>query len=251
MIRDSDGQLVRQLIGNSSNGLHQTAWDLRLPAPDPVSIDSNDARPYWMGDAVGPLALPGDYVARLAIERDGELTEVGVSRIFRVKPLDASSEITDDRHALQTFQLKVVDVHRTAQGSLRSLNEMKNRLAHLREAIIRTPATTPEDENSLNIIQQRLADLSVDFSGDNTIGSRNEAAPLGIVARVSSIYWNSMYSQSDPGKNVRKSYEIAKGELAEALSELEAVNDQLLTLEASLERSGAPWTPGRIPKLHH
>jgi len=101
----------------------------------------------------------------------------------------------------------------------------------------------------LSTIQQRLADLSVDFNGDSTVSSRNEAAPLGIASRVSSIYWNSMYSQSDPGGNARKSYEIAKGELAEALSELRAVNDQLVALEASLESSGAPWTPGRIPKL--
>ncbi len=249
MIRDSDGQLVRQLAGNSSSGLHQTAWDLRLPAPDPVNISSNTARPYWMSDPTGPLALPGDYTARLAVERDGELTEVGPSRTFRVKPLNASSEISDDRRALQAFQLNVVDVQRVTQGSLRSLNEMKNRLAHLREAITRTPATSREDEDMLSTIQQRLADLSVDFNGDSTVSSRNEAAPLGIASRVSSIYWNSMYSQSDPGGNARKSYEIAKGELAEALSELRAVNDQLVALEASLESSGAPWTPGRIPKL--
>ena len=67
MIRDSDGQLVRQLAGNSSSGLHQTAWDLRLPAPDPVNISSNTARPYWMSDPTGPLALPGDYLSLIHI----------------------------------------------------------------------------------------------------------------------------------------------------------------------------------------
>ena len=183
MIRDSDGQLVRQLAGNSSSGLHQTAWDLRLPAPDPVNISSNTARPYWMSDPTGPLALPGDYTARLAVERDGELTEDNPSRTFRVKPLNASSEISDDRRALQAFQLNVVNVQRVTQGSLRSLNEMKNRLAHLREAITRTPATSREDEDMLSTIQQRLADLSVDFNGDSTVSSRNEAAPLGIASR--------------------------------------------------------------------
>ena len=134
-----------------------------------------------MSDPTGPLALPGDYTARLAVERDGELTEFGPSRTFRVKPLNASSEITDDRRALQAFQLMVVDVQRVTQGSLRSLNEMKNRLAHLREAITRTPATNRQDEEVLRTIQRRLADLSVDFNGDSTVSSRNEAAPLGIV----------------------------------------------------------------------
>ena len=249
MIRDSDAQLIRQLVGKSSSGLHQTVWDLRLPAPDPISISSSGARPYWMSDSKGPLALPGDYTARLAIERDGELTEVGASRTFRVRPLDTSREITDDRRALQAFQLKVVNAQRAAQGSLRSLSEMKNRLAHLREAIIRAPATTGQDQDLLNTIQRRITDLSIDFNGDETVSSRNEAAPLGIATRVSSIYWNSMHSQSDPGNNVRKSYEVAVGELTEALSELSEVNDQLLSLEASVERSGAPWTPGRIPRL--
>ena len=63
------------------------------------------------------LLSPGDYTARLAVERDGELTEVGPSRTFRVKPLNASSEISDDRRALQAFQLNVVDVQRVTRGA--------------------------------------------------------------------------------------------------------------------------------------
>ena len=38
LVRDAAGQLVRQIPAKSGSGLHQTAWDLRLPAPDPISI---------------------------------------------------------------------------------------------------------------------------------------------------------------------------------------------------------------------
>ena len=49
-----------------------------------------------------------------------------------------------------------------------------------------------------------------------------------------------MYSQSDPGGNARKSYEIARVNWLKP-AELRAVNDQLVALEDLEQR--APWTP--------
>lgn len=249
MIRDAQGRLIRQVTGKSGTGLHQTAWDLRLPAPEPVSITSGGSRPYWMSDPVGPLVLPGKYSARLAIERDGVLTDTGASRSFTVKALPGSDEITTDRQALQTFQLEVASLQRAVRGSVKAMGELRNRLAHIRATISVTPAMTAQDREAVTSLEARLSDLGVRFNGDRTVSSRNEPAPMGIASRVSSIYGTLVNSQSAVGQNFSDSYQVATEEFSLALSELGALASETTVLEASMEHSGAPWTPGRIPTM--
>ena len=69
-----------------------------------------------MPDPVGPMVLPGEYTARLAVERNGVLQETGDTQSFVVKALEASPEITSDRRALQDFQIKVAGLQQGGGG---------------------------------------------------------------------------------------------------------------------------------------
>jgi photosystem II stability/assembly factor-like uncharacterized protein len=247
MIRDAEGRLIRQVAANSGKGLHRTAWDLRLPPPDPVSIAPAEERPYWMSDPAGPLVIPGTYSARLAVQRDGVLTETGASRSFTVKALDASPEIAADRKALQDFQVKVAELQRAVQGSGNALGELQNRLAHVRAALVVTPRASDAERDLLRQLEERLADVRVAIHGDSTIGGRNEPVPMPIASRVSSLYTTLVYSQSPAGGNFRDSYEVAAQEFTVALQALRTLAADVSTLEDALELKGAPWTPGRIP----
>ena len=247
LVRDANGQLVRQISAKSGSGLHQTAWDLRLPAPDPISIKAAGPRPYWVSDPAGPLALPGLYSASLALERDGTITMVGEPQSFTVKALDNSVEITDDRRALQDFQVKVAALQRAVKGAVRSLSELDNRVAHLRAALPVTLASSDADLDAVGQLEARLADLKVTLRGDRTRSTRNEPSPVSVASRVSSIYGTVVFSQSRMGGNFKDSYAIAATEFEGALSELRSIAQDLNDLEAGLEEKGAPWTPGRIP----
>ena len=108
---------------------------------------------------------------------------------------------------------------------------------------------TAEDRAAVTSLEARLLDLGVRFNGDRTVSSRNEPAPMGIASRVSSIYGTLVNSQSAVGQNFRDSYQVATEEFSLALSELGALASETTVLEASMERSGAPWTPGRIPTM--
>jgi chromosome segregation ATPase len=195
------------------------------------------------------LVLPGKYSARLAIERDGVLTDTGATRSFTVKALPESGEITTDRQALQIFQLEVASLQRAVRGSVKAMAELRDRLAHLRATMRVTPAMTAEDRAAVTSLEARLLDLGVRFNGDRTVSSRNEPAPMGIASRVSSIYGTLVNSQSPVGQNFRGSYQVATEEFSLALSELGDLATEIAALEASMERSGAPWTPGRIPAM--
>ncbi len=247
MIRDADGKLVRQVAGEAGKGLHRNAWDLRLPAPDPINLEDQGERPYWEQPPVGPLALPGEYTARLAVEKDGVLSEVGEAQRFTVKALANSPEITSDRRALQDFQLKAANLQRAVAGAINAIAELENRIAYVRAALAQTPATSDADRSRLNGIAGRLADVSVAVNGDASIGSRNEPVPMSIGQRAGRIYGILVFSQSPVGGLFEESYQVATTEFAAALSALRTVDRDLSALEKALDVKGAPWTPGRIP----
>ena len=248
MVRDPAGKLVRQVPAESGKGLHRSAWDLRLPPPDPVSIEPPGELPYWMQPPTGPMVLPGRYTARLAIERDGVLSETGDTQSFTVKEMKASPEITSDRRALQDFQLQVASLQRAVAGSSAAIGEIQNRIAHVRAALVVTPSAGEAERDVLQQLSTRLADISVAIQGDSTIASRNEPAPMSVANRAGSLYGTLVYSQSAAGGNFRASYAVAAQEFTAALQSLRLLERDLAALENALEIKGAPWTPGRIPE---
>ncbi len=247
VVRDADGRLVRQVKGNAGKGLHRSAWDLRLPPPDPVNLADTGERPYWVPDPAGPLVIPGEYTARLAVLRDGVLEETGEAQTFTVKSLDASPEITSDRRALQAFHLRLAGLQRAVAGSVSAISELENRIAHVRAALVETPAAGEAERDVLQQLTGRLADISVAINGDATVGGRNEPTPMSISNRAGALYYASMYSQSAAGGNYLDSYDVAATEFSVALQALRTVAADLEALENTLELKGAPWTPGRIP----
>ena len=248
VVRDAGGSIVRQVSANSDKGLHRSAWDLRLPSPDPINLAPDEDKPSWIPDPLGPMVLPGQYTARLAVERDGVLQETGVSQVFTVKSLENSPEITSDRRALQAFQIKVAGLQRAVAGSSAAMAELQNRIAHVRAAIVETPSAGDAERDVLQQISTRLADVGVAISGDSTIGGRNEPVPMSIASRVSNLYYSLVFAQSAVGGNYKDSYGVAAEEFAVALRSLERVESDLAALENALEIKGAPWTPGRIPE---
>jgi photosystem II stability/assembly factor-like uncharacterized protein len=248
MVRNAEGKLVRQVAGDAEEGLHRSAWDLRLPPPDPVSLAEEGDRPYWEPPPAGPLVLPGEYTVRLAVQKDGVLEEVGASQGFTVKSLEASPEISDDRRALQAFHIKAANLQRAVTGTVSAITELEARIAHVRAAIVQTPNVSEAERTVLREIAARLVLISVAINGDAVVASRNEQAPMSVASRTGTLYSGLVFSQSPVAASYMESYQIAANEFSAALSSLRLLEADLSALESSLEVKGAPWTPGRIPE---
>ena len=248
VVRDASGSMVRQVAGEAGKGLHRSAWDLRLPPPDPITLEEPaEPRPYWETPPMGPLALPGEYTVRLAVQRDGVLTEVGDPQVFTVKPIEDSPEITTDRRALQQFHLKAANLQRVVAGTVAVIAEMEARIEHLKGAVVQTPSVGEAQRATLRDLDTRLADVALAINGDSSVTDRNEPAPMSIAARASAVYSGHIQSQSPVPGLYEESYRVAASEFEAALAALRSLDGDLRALEATLEGLGAPWTPGRIP----
>jgi len=245
-IRDTEGRIVRRISGPATAGLHQIAWDLRLEKPDPVSLEG-DGSSLFGGTPVGPLALPGEYSVQLSARVDGVVEPVGSAQNFRVKALVLSPETTADRAALQAFQLDTSALVRAVAGAVSSSGEIRDRINHLQDAMMRTPGATDSHNASLRSLRSRLDDLDQALLGDVSLLSRNEPAPVSISARINSIRGSSWESQAPVAQVHRSSYEIAQREYTTVAAGLRSLEAELSELEAGLDDLGAPWTPGRLP----
>jgi hypothetical protein len=246
-VTDREGSVVRRIEGPAKKGLHRVAWDLRLPAPDPVSLSKGGFRAPWDEGPYGPMAVPGDFEVTLAKRVGGELTELAGPASFTVKVLDQGAETAPDRRALQDFQMKTARLRRAVEGAVRAAGEFGSRIDHLKQALVVTTSAGEDHHARLRKIEERLADLRLLLTGDGTITGRNESAPWSIRQRASSIVWGHWHSQGPVTDTHRKAYRIAADEFTEVLAGLKAVAKDLTLFEVQADRMHAPWTPGRLP----
>ncbi len=244
-VTDARGEVIRRLTGPTAKGLHRVAWDLRLPAPDPVNL--GEQRGGWRGPPAGPMVAPGDYAVTLAVRERGELRDLAGPRSFTVVRLDQGGIVAEDRGPVLAFERKTSRLKRAVDGTVAFLGEMQTRVAHLKQGLMDTPARTEEQQAALREIEATLADINVLMTGDSTIGGRNEPVPWSITQRVGSIVWGHWDSQAPVTQTHRRAYDIAAKEFADVLTRVRDVDARLTALESQAERLRAPWTPGRLP----
>ncbi len=236
-IRDEDGNVVRRVPGSTSKGIHRTTWDFRYPGFTPTSLNS---------DGRGPLVVPGNFSLTISKRIDGEETTLVGPAPFLVESLGMPSIPTADRDAVLAFQRQTGRLQRAVMGANAVAGEAANRISFIKRTIEVTPNLGNELRQEARQLEIRLMDIRERFNGDRTLPRRSEAAPPGILSRISNVVGGHWSSTHGPTSTHRRSYEIAAAEFSVVLDNLRTlVEVDLKTLEDKLETAGAPWTPGR------
>lgn len=246
-VTDHEGQVVRRIEAPAEKGFHRVAWDLRYPAPDPISLEAPDWQAPWITPPRGPFALPGEYQVTLSQRVEGEWRDLAGPETVRVKAMFQGGLVTDDRQALLDFQIQTSRLYRAVTAATEAAAEMQGRIDHLLVAVRQTPGASEAQARAVRDLRMRMQDIDRALNGDQTIASRNEPSPLSIASRVATIVDGSWESQSGVTGNFRDSYAVADQQFRALISSLKALDADLRALEAELEAEGAPWTPGRIP----
>ncbi len=249
LIQDDQGNVISRVPAKNSKGFHRVQWNMRYPAPDPVSLKKADWIPYWARDPMGPLAMPGKYQATLMKRQSGELMALSDAKSFTLKSMANSPEITQQPDEVLAFKQQLAELRRSVNGANRKANEIGNRIKHLIKAVDLTPMENESAAQEIRALSARLTDLQIKLSGDTTISSRQEAVPWSISQRVGSLYSGLIESQADIPGNYKDSMKIAKSSYTSALKELQMIDADLEAFEDEAEENGAPWTPGRMPNL--
>ncbi|MFK8031628.1 MAG: glycosyl hydrolase [Gammaproteobacteria bacterium] len=247
VVRNDNDEVVRYVNAETSEGLHRTAWNLRWPTTDPVSLSKPDFSAPWASKPQGPLAAPGVYSVTLAVRRDGTLKEVGDAQTFRVKSLLQGNDTSSDLASVVAFQRKAGELYRAVKGAGKLTDEIAQRIEHLKAAIQLTPSADSSVAERLRSIELRLDNAVALLKGDSTIASRSEPTAWSISRRTDVVYESLLDVRSDVPAMYEQSYQIASKEFKGMLKTLKSINTDLGVVEAELESLGAPHTPGRVP----
>ncbi|MEE4271803.1 MAG: hypothetical protein V2I67_09015 [Thermoanaerobaculales bacterium] len=245
-ISDAEGNVVRRIDGCPKQGLHRVTWDLRYPSARPTDISGKKPGRWGMAP-VGPLVAPGTYTVSMAKKIDGIMTEVAGPVQFEVVDLSLAALPGAPPDEALAFEQKVARLQRAVAGAVKVTGEIEDRLAHLRKAILDTPAADAEALAAARALQSELDDIKIELIGDPTKAGRNVFTPPSISDRVNRIVGGLWETTQGPTQTQRDTYGWAGEAFTTELGRLQTLVSNLESLENQLELAGAPWTPGRVP----
>jgi photosystem II stability/assembly factor-like uncharacterized protein len=247
-VRDADGAVVQRITGPRTKGIHRINWDLRYPPSTPTALEEETDLAPWEEPERGRLVAPGRYSITMAKVVDGELTELAPAQEFDVVPLDLATLAAPDRQAVLAFQAEVAELQRAVTGAIEAADEADTRIAHIRKALLDTPAADPALLVETQRLGDELNDILVALRGDPTKSARNVFQPPSIEGRIERIAGDQWYTTQAPSATHRQAYEWAADAFALELQRLRDLHADLQALESRLEAAGGPWTPGRLPE---
>ena len=194
------------------------------------------------------MALPGNYKVSLSKFEDGEYTELVSPQSFKTISLNTATLPATDKKALDDFSKKVAELSRVAGATSQYRNELMNKLRYIKQAIIETPKLPLDVSKSINAIEIKLADISRQLNGDVTLARREFEILPSINNRINYIIGSLWSTTAAPTQTQQDAYTIASKLFTPAYTSLKAVGEEIKKLEDLLEKSGAPYTPGRLPE---
>ena len=245
VVSDDTGRRVRWVEGPITAGLHRVSWDLRGPAPDPIDLSPPGFTPPWSSTPEGPLVAPGRYSVELLLVSSSGVRRLGEPESFELKPVPSVPPGTD-YVAVARFQQETAELMRRINGAGAEVGRTRERLRHLRAALLGTPGAEPSVFARLDSLSGRLADISLRLNGDPARSRLDESQVPSIRQRVGSVINGHWGTRQPPTATQRNNVEVAAAAFEVLGGELRALIDQdLARVEAELEAAGAPWTPGR------
>jgi len=247
-ITDESNNIVRQIYKSASKGMGRVTWNYTYSTFSPVTGTSFD--PLSAGRN-GIMAMPGNYKVSMAMFAKGEIKELAGPEPFACKPLDLATFPSTDNKAKLEWLKEASSYARTIYGTLSYNNEILNRANAVLQAMQVTPgATAAMKKEALELIRE-IESINFRFRGPVAKASSEEIPPVDVplADRLGEIAITSYSLSGNISKIAREQLEILKDEFPPVHARVIEAGSRLQKLEGMLDQIGAPWTPGRVPKL--
>ena len=282
---DASGAQVRELPVASRPGLHRVMWDMRIDAPysgpraaaAPAAGGRGGAGGGGGGGGAGgrggaanatpagPLALPGQYRARLVVAgAQGAPTVLEQPIVLRKDPMVMLTDA--EMKQLYEMRVNVAQLQAKLTMALRNADEAKSTVTEARTAI-RTMTTPPAAvSREADAINRELDDIIAKLRGAQGGGrggggggaqrdeEEEEGAPArqqGGIAVQQRLQTASGINNSSsmPTQYQREALTDVPADLEREIQRLNAVMQRVPAFIASLDAAGVPWTPGRPVRI--
>jgi photosystem II stability/assembly factor-like uncharacterized protein len=246
-VTDEEGNVVRKIKEDPKKGVQRITWDFRYAPFTPVTFTPFDNSIPWNDPSLGYMVVPGKYKVSLSKFEDGKFTELSGPQEFTCKPLNNFSLSEKDEMALENFDKKVADLTRAISGADDYRKSLDDKLKYLEQAFIEG-ANVPEDVyDSVVSARKDLDAFNRLLNGDGLLSQYQGGVPTSVKRRVDIITSGLWVTTSAPTGTFTRLYDAAADQFGGLLADLKTIDNKVKTIEAELEKYGAPSTPDRFP----
>ena len=247
-VTDENGNTIRRIKAPAKKGMNRIVWDFRTAPFGPIDFTPFDESFAFSSPDEGYFALPGNYKVSLSKFEDGVYTELVSPQNFKAVALNAATLPATDKKALDEFCKKIAELSRVTQAATQFRSELANKVRYMKQAIIETPKLSLEVSKAIQEVEKRLAVVNRQLNGDATLARREfETTPSinGRIGYITGVLWNTTAA---PTQTQMDNYSIAAKQFTPVYNELKSIAEEIKRIEDLLEKSGAPYTPGRMPE---
>ena len=246
IISDQAGNIIRRIEKPATAGVQRVTWDYRLFNAGP--INDSEAKKGFPGP--GAYIAPGQYNVTLAKVVDGISTNIDGPVSFNTKTLDNVSLPAADRTALSTFQQKIGKLQSAIRTMNNVLNKTSQELVEMSAAVQGIKTENSKILEKIIVVEDKIKILQRKINGDRLANRLDVDLSPSISDRVNRAAYGVLSSTSAPTYTQRDAYDIAFDEFEPLLKELKTIIEKdIKNILDTMNRSGAPYTLNRIPKL--
>jgi len=249
-ISDAAGTPLRVITGPIEKGMQRVAWDLRAPAHQlPPNRPRGELEELFGDPLVGPFVVPGKYTVTMAQRVGGVVSPLGGPVSFNVVIDPQAGHSAADLSARWQFDQKLQVMRRDLAGALELATSTNPRLDAMIKALDATPAAPRALHDQARALRKRLNAILDELQGDRSLGSRSVPLPAAISERVNTISGELNGTLGRQTATHEQQLQIASELFATQKTALKAlVETEVPAIERELDRIGAPYTPGRLPR---
>jgi len=246
-VSDEQGNVVRRLKAPSAKGINRVVWDFRSAPYGPIDFAPFDESFVFSAKEAGYLAMPGTYAVSLSKFEDGQFTELVPAQRFKAVAVNTGSLPVADLKTVDDFSKKVAELRRVAAAADEYREELANKIKYMKQAVLQTPRLSLGTSKTIYELEKRLMDINTVMNGDASLAKREFETSPSLNGRINNIIGGLWNTTAAPSTTYLQSYEVAAKEFAPLLTDLKKIGGEIKALDELLEKSGAPYTPGRVP----
>lgn len=247
-ISDMNGNEVRKLTTEAKKGYNQISWNLKSLWSQPIGINEKfDATKNEINQGI--YVLPGTYQVKMDLVYNNQIQNLVANQSFNVVRLILPTIPAENQQDFHAFQNKLNELLRITAGTKSVHADITQKIDNLQLVAMRTNNLPTHVLQKINNLKKELKQIEWLLEGEQPIASYEEISPdkMSIMDRLNAIVYVHNQSMTNITQNQKNGYEVIKTQLKPIINRLKVIqNQEIFSIENSLNQIQAPWSKGRI-----
>ena len=240
-IKDSNGNHIRNVKQNASNGSGKIAWNLRHKSYYPVR--AGRAQSNWWFNPSGPYVTPGEYQAELYLENNGSVEKLDGPVSFNVKPLRKGTLEGSSYDDYNNFRNMVSSLYIEISKYEDEFNLMKAKVQLLEKASMELEDFSPEMIKKIADFKSKYNNVEYELDGNPARAEIGEWDKVTLATRIR-IAMQGLSTSYGPTELNSSNLEIARKMFNESKGVIESLKTELESLENQIKELNPPHLAG-------